>query len=91
MLLVAAALAEELATGLELCVSRCRVRFAGGSYRSGIFSGHKITFFKTGAGPRRASNNLDALIASFQPDRILVIGYAGALAPELKIGHLAVL
>ena len=91
MLLIAAALAEELATGLELCVSRCRVRFAGGSYWSGIFSGHKITFFKTGVGPRKASNNLDKLIASIHPDRILVIGYAGGLAPDLKIGDLAVL
>jgi len=46
---------------------------------------------KTGAGPRRSSKKLDALLASRRPDRILLIGYAGALAPELKIGDLVVL
>ena len=90
MLLVAAALSEELRTGLDLCKSRTRIR-AGGGHWTGEYSGRGICFLKTGAGPSRSSKKLNMYLACQRPDKILLIGYAGALAPELRIGDLAIL
>ncbi len=90
MLLVAAALSEELRTGLDLCKSRTRVR-AGGGYWTGDYLGRRVLFLKTGTGPGRSSKKLNTFLAFQRPDRILLVGYAGALAPELRIGDLAIL
>ncbi len=91
MLLIAAALAEELRMGLDLCNFRTRFRVADAGFWSGSYCGHKILFLKTGIGIRRSSKKLEALLSSRRPDRILLIGYAGALAPELRIGDLTIL
>ena len=42
-----------------------------------------IFFLKNGVGPKRAAERLDDAIALIKPSRILVIGYAGGLDPEL--------
>ena len=45
-------------------------------------------FFKTGIGPRRSVSNLERILNLLAPSRILLIGYAGALDPNLKLGDL---
>lgn len=72
MLLVIAALSEELRIARELCRGRL-----GGVY-----------LLKSGAGPKRASIALSRFLESHQVTKILAFGYAGALDPGLKIGDL---
>jgi adenosylhomocysteine nucleosidase len=91
MLLIAAALAEELNIALDLCRTRAKVVHGSMRIWSGSFGGHTIYFLKTGVGPGRATKKLDSLLTSFHPHRILIIGYAGALAPELKLADLVVM
>lgn len=49
-----------------------------------------VLLLKTGIGPRRAARRLEAALRRSRPDRILTIGYAGALAPGLAVGDLVV-
>ncbi len=91
MLLITAALNEELRAGLDLCRSRTRFKEDGLIYWTAAYSGQTILFLKTGVGPDGSAKKLSRAVASFHPDRILVIGYAGALEPGVKIGDLAVL
>jgi nucleoside phosphorylase len=88
MLLIAAALAEELRVAIDLC-SSCSGSDPGRAHlRSGVFCGKTIRFLKTGVGPDKAARSLDAVLSTISPGRILIIGYAGALAPELRLGDL---
>jgi nucleoside phosphorylase len=91
MLLIAAALAEELNVALALCRSRRKVTHGDMRIWSGTFGGHPISFLKTGAGPARATKKLDSLLSSFSPHRILIVGYAGALSSELRLADLVVI
>jgi adenosylhomocysteine nucleosidase len=90
MLLVAAALAEELNTALNLCASRRKVRCAGVPAWTGTRAGKTLHFLKLGAGPARSAGVLERALAVLKATRILVIGYAGALDPGLKQGDLVV-
>ena len=91
MLLIVAALAEEIKTGLDLCRTRDKVSYGDVRIWSGTYAGSPMAFLKTGVGPSRATKKLNRLLESFRPHRILIIGYAGALAPELKLADLVVL
>jgi adenosylhomocysteine/aminodeoxyfutalosine nucleosidase len=47
-----------------------------------------ILFLKTGVGPKRSAKSLAEVLDGAKPSHILVIGYAGALDPELRLGDL---
>jgi nucleoside phosphorylase len=91
MLLIAAALMEELNVALNLCTKRTRVAAAGVRLWSAVHQDFTIHFLKTGAGPRRSGTALEIALRSLQFGNILVIGYAGALSRGMKLGNLAVL
>jgi nucleoside phosphorylase len=91
MLLIAAALAEELEVALNLCTRRTRVACGGARLWSAAHQDVTIHFLKTGVGPRRSGNALEIALRSLRLANILVIGYAGALSREMKLGDLAIL
>jgi nucleoside phosphorylase len=86
MLLIAAAMEEELNTGMDLCHDLQKSR--GINLWQGIRGEKTIGFLKTGVGPRRAAASLGEALQMMTPARILVIGYAGAIDPDLRLGDL---
>lgn len=90
MLLLAAALDEELETGLELCADREKIHLPGVSLWQARRNKRSLCFLKTGVGPKRSSERLRQALEAVRPSRILVIGYAGALDPQLRLGDLVV-
>jgi nucleoside phosphorylase len=90
MLLIAAALAEELATALNLCNRRKRARDAGVPLWTGMRGQEMLYFLKLGVGPARSAEMLRRALDYLKPTGILIIGYAGALDPVLKQGELVV-
>lgn len=90
MLLIAAALAEELETALNLCGGRHRIRCAGVSLWTGTRAGETIHLLKTGTGPVRSAEALQRALDALDVTRVLAVGYGGALDPALKYGDLVV-
>lgn len=88
MLLIAAALEEELKTGMMLCRDIRRIDSMGISLWQAVRGGKNILFLKTRVGPERSAKTLSAALEARKPSHILVIGYAGALDPGLKLGDL---
>jgi adenosylhomocysteine nucleosidase len=86
MLLVAAALEEELKTGIVLCLQKQQIPHRKISVWQAVRNEQKISFLKTGVGPRRAAESLEEALQVIPCSHILVIGYAGALDPGLKLG-----
>jgi len=86
--LVAAAFTEELAAALDLCSDVRRLALPGVQAWHGTCSGRAVACLRTGFGPERAARSLSRYLAAEQPDRILVIGYGGALDPALRPGAL---
>jgi len=91
MLLIAAALAEELDTALNLCSRRRKVPGAGVPLWTGTRGKNLLHFLKLGVGPARSADVLQRALNSLKPKSILVLGYAGALDPALTQGELVVL
>lgn len=90
MILVAAALQEELGEGLDLCRNRTRMKIPGVRAWRGSIGGRNLAFLKTGVGPERSSEALRRFLDAQLPAQVLAIGYAGGLAAELRIGDLVV-
>ena len=90
MLLIAAALSEELEAALRPCTSRTRIRIAGVRAYRAERNGHALLFAKTGACGARSARRLEKALAVLDPSRVLVVGYAGALDPGLKLGDLVI-
>jgi len=88
MLLVAAALEEELETGLAFCSKREKIHSRSVILWRAVLGGQTIHFLKTGVGPRKSAAILGEALEETKPVHILVIGYAGALDPGLKLGDL---
>ncbi len=88
MLLIAAALEEELEAGLALCQDRKMIHGRVTSLWQAERNGKKICFLRTGFGPERSAASLDRALAVVKPAGILVIGYAGGLDVNLKLGYL---
>jgi nucleoside phosphorylase len=86
MLLIAAALEEELKSGMELCHDLRKSR--GIDLWQGVRSNKTVGFLVTGVGPRRAAAKLAEALTMIEPARILVVGYAGAIDPDLRLGDL---
>lgn len=90
MLLIAAALAEELETALNLCSRRSKIRCSGVPMWLGTRGNESLHLLKLGTGPVRSAAVLQRVLAELKVTGILVIGYAGALDPALKQGQLVV-
>jgi adenosylhomocysteine nucleosidase len=88
MLLIAAAMEEELQLAMVHCRDREKIENQGIFYWQARRAEKTITFSKTGIGPRRSASNLERILNLLTPSRILLIGYAGALDPNLKLGDL---
>jgi len=88
MLLIAAALQEELKVALAQCLDPKKIRYRGIELWRATRDGKTIGFVKTGVGPRRSALSLELALGVIDASRILVVGYAGALDPNLKIGTL---
>lgn len=88
MLLIAAALGEELDVPLRLFPVRSKSKRGGFTIWSAAYSGGTILFFKTGIGPGRAAQRIRKVLQEVRPSKILVTGYAGALDGLLKVGDI---
>ncbi len=91
MLLIAAALMEELETALNLFSIRTKLKCPGIQLWTADRQNVPYSFLKTGIGPERSSKALTMALRSLQPSSILVIGYAGALDDQFRSGDLAIL
>jgi adenosylhomocysteine nucleosidase len=88
MLLIVAAMEEELEAGMELCQELKKIRSQGVTLWQANRGDRSFLFLKSGVGPRRSAESLDQALTVSAPSRILVIGYAGALDAGLKLGDL---
>jgi adenosylhomocysteine nucleosidase len=90
MLLIAAALQEELKVALSQCRDPKRIRRRGVDFWQATRNSRTIHFLKTGVGPKRSAACLERALDVLEVARILVLGYAGALDPQIKLGSLVV-
>jgi adenosylhomocysteine nucleosidase len=88
MLLIAAALQEELNAGMSLCENPEKIRCRGIDLWQAVLDEKRVCFLRSGAGPERSAARLDQALNTVEPDQILVVGYAGAIHPDLKLGDL---
>jgi len=88
MLLIAAALHEELNIALSQYRDRRKVRVEDVEFWLATSGGGETGFLKTGIGPERSAASLQRALEALDVSQILVIGYAGALDPRLKLGTL---
>jgi adenosylhomocysteine nucleosidase len=86
MLLIAAALEEELRIAKDLCPGCKRLTARKLRLWQSTAAGRPVIFLKTGVGPNMATTKLLAALAEIAPSRILIVGYAGALDPQLRVG-----
>lgn len=86
-LLVAAPLREEAAALVRRLGERRRL---GRRLTVGRLGGRDVAVAVVGDGRSRASRGLQSALRRITPSRVLVIGLAGALAPDLRLGELVV-
>jgi nucleoside phosphorylase len=86
MLMIAAALEEELETAKSLCRDVTRIENNKTKLWKAVRNKATISFVRTGVGPRRSAGRLEEALQVTKPSQILVIGYAGALDPGLRLG-----
>jgi nucleoside phosphorylase len=90
MLMIAAALEEELETAKSFCRDVKKIEHGKTRLWQGVRNSATLTFVRTGVGPRRSALRLQEALNIAKPSQILVIGYAGALDPGLKLGDVVV-
>ena len=88
MLMIAAAMDEELEIARLLCRDTERISCEKVKLWQGTRREQPICFLKSGIGPKRSAAGLQEALRVIKPSGILLIGYAGALAPDLKLGDL---
>jgi len=88
MLLICAAMEEELRMAMDLFGNAEKAHAQNIKLWRASSENETICFLKNGVGPNRAAERLDNALSLIKPSRILVIGYAGGIDPELKIGSL---
>jgi nucleoside phosphorylase len=88
MILIAAAMEEELRIAMSLFRNPEKVRARDADFWQATLDNQIFGFLKTGIGPRRSAASLHRMLQMTKPSSILVIGYAGALDPALKLGTL---
>jgi adenosylhomocysteine nucleosidase len=63
-------------------------RQAHGVERAGRLGPHEVVIVESGVGVRAAERATSAAIAFYRPRWVISTGFAGALAPELRKGHI---
>jgi len=89
MILIAAAMEEELKTCMDIC--RDVRRMPGPDvpmWQAVTAKGTPLAFLRTGVGPEKATARIKKAFDWIDPELMLIAGYAGALDPSLKIGDL---
>ena len=90
MIMIAAALNEELKTGMGLCRDRKKIQGPGLNLWQAARGDYVICFLRTGVGPRRSAATLREALKVVKPYSVMVVGYAGAIDPGLKLGDMVV-
>jgi adenosylhomocysteine nucleosidase len=90
MLLIAAALSEELSIAKDMCIAPLAISGGGIRAWTAKYKGKEIFFLKTGMGPVRSARTFEQFLAQHNPSQVIVIGYAGALDPALQPGDLVI-
>ena len=89
MILIVAALEEELKTCMEFCHDVVDMPGANVPMRRGSTAkGTPVAFLRTGVGPEKSTARIRKAFDLITPDLMLIAGYAGGLDPGLKIGDL---
>jgi adenosylhomocysteine nucleosidase len=88
MLLIAAAMEEELNAGMSLCENPKKLRCRGVDIWQAVLNAQEVCFLRTGVGPVRSAARLEEALKTIKPSQILVVGYAGAIHPDLRLGDL---
>ena len=88
MLMIAAAMEEELEPAKSLCLDLTRFPCERPKFWRATLNRGPVCLLKTGVGPARSAVNLQEAIKISRPSRILLVGYAGALDPEVKLGSM---
>ncbi|MBN1566958.1 MAG: hypothetical protein JXA73_03870 [Acidobacteria bacterium] len=88
MLLIAAALEEELRTAMDLCCRHRKFPNRSLSLWHADRGEKTIGFLQSGVGPKRSAARLEEALKWIEASHVLVIGYAGALDPVLRVGDL---
>ncbi|MDR0843439.1 MAG: hypothetical protein LBP68_08485 [Acidobacteriota bacterium] len=90
MLMIVAALEEELRTAMDCCrdVQRCVLVPDIPLWRARTGAGDPVVFLRVGVGPKKSSARLREALEWEPPERVLIAGYAGALVPKLRVGDL---
>lgn len=85
-LAVVAPLQEELSGVLNRVENLHREALGDAVWRVGLLAKRTVMLATTGDGARNAEHGLRQLLTTARPDRLIVIGVAGALSRELDIG-----
>ena len=89
MILIVAAMDEELRTALDCCRDVERVAELDlPAWRARTGSGIPFTFLRAGVGPKKSARRLAGMLDRIVPELVLIAGYAGALDPDLHVGDL---
>ena len=88
MLMLAAALEDELETAKMLCRDLKRIQSDKLKICQAVRKEQPVYFLRTGVGPEKSAERLKRAIGLVKPSSVLVIGYAGALDPGLRLGSL---
>jgi nucleoside phosphorylase len=86
MLMIAAALEEELETAKDLCTQVEKIPAEKTKLWKGLLQGEPVLFLRAGVGPKRSAERLSEALQIVQPSKILLVGYGGALDPALGLG-----
>ena len=87
---ILAALSEEIG-GIKHSMNIAdRIRLGKSEAWPGKWQGKNIVLVRTGVGKQRAAEAALKTIEQFSPDRLLSIGYAGGLVPDLQVNDLIV-
>ncbi len=62
----------------------------GGSFKyyTGVWKGVRVAIIETGEGAERARQGVETLLQAFRPARVVSVGFAAPLSPNLKNGAL---
>jgi len=89
-ILLAAALPVELAPILEKIEVESSISGPGRKLHMGSWNMRRVIALQTGAGSKRAADAVGSVLDAFEVSAILVLGLAGAVAPDLSVGAIVI-
>ncbi len=85
-LAIVAPLPEELSGILKRVENRHEEARGDAVWQVGVLGQRSVLLATTGDGARNAEHRLERLLRATRPDRLILIGIAGALSPDLDVG-----